>query len=171
MTRDDFNHGLIQHPWQLIQGRVPGLQIYNRGGDPNGAYVLRLRGLATVSDAGGPLVVVDGVLGVSIDNVPPPDDIEKTTILKDGSAAAIYGIRASAGLIIVDTSADRNAAVPLRLAYQGRVGVSTAHEGIPVMDAEAFVAAGGYDWGASTDWQREVLQQGIGQSHSLGLYR
>ena len=93
----DFNKGNINDPTQLLQGKVAGLSIYNKGGDPNGSPIIRLRGLSTVGSNLSPLVVVDGVLGASLDNI-DPNDIETINVLKDGSAAAIYGSRGSSGV-------------------------------------------------------------------------
>ena len=90
----DFNKGYIESPLQLIQGKVSGLSISKPGGDPNGLYQIRLRGLSTVAGDPGPLVIIDGMTGGSLDNV-DPNDIGSISILKDGSASAIYGIRGS----------------------------------------------------------------------------
>ncbi len=89
-------------PTQLLQGKVAGLSIYNKGGDPNSSAIVRLRGLSTVGSNQSPLVVVDGVLGASLDNI-DPNDIETVNVLKDGSAAAIYGSRGSSGVILITT--------------------------------------------------------------------
>ncbi len=86
----------------MIQGKVAGLSISKPGGNPNGGYNIRLRGLSTVGANTSPLVVIDGVIGGSLDNV-DPNDIESINVLKDGSAAAIYGTRGSSGVIIVTT--------------------------------------------------------------------
>src|SRR6267143_163110 len=98
----DFNKGNINDPTQLLQGKVAGLSIYNKGGDPNGTSTIRLRGISTFGANIQPLVVVDGVLGASLDNI-DPNDIETINVLKDGSAAAIYGSRGSSGVILVTT--------------------------------------------------------------------
>ncbi|MCZ6693330.1 MAG: TonB-dependent receptor plug domain-containing protein, partial [Bacteroidetes bacterium] len=96
LDAEDFNQGNINDPAQLLQGKVPGLSVYNRGGDPNTAPVMRLRGISTVGANTEPLVVIDGVIGASFDNV-DPNDIESINVLKDGSASAIYGSRGSSG--------------------------------------------------------------------------
>src|SRR5690606_27855337 len=98
----EFNKGNINDPTQLLQGKVPGLSVYNRGGDPNSRSQIRLRGISTVGANTEPLVVIDGVIGASLDNV-DPNDIESINVLKDGSAAAIYGSRGSSGVILVTT--------------------------------------------------------------------
>jgi iron complex outermembrane receptor protein len=100
--REEFNQGAISDPAQLLQGKVAGLQVYNRGGNPNQASTIRLRGISTVGANAEPLIVVDGIIGASLDNV-DPNDILEVNVLKDGSAAAIYGSRGSSGVILVTT--------------------------------------------------------------------
>ena len=102
ITSDEFNKGNINNPMQLIQGRVAGLDISKPGGDPNGPFYLRLRGLTTINCNTQPLIVVDGITGVPLNNV-DPNDIESFTVLKDAAAASIYGIRGSNGVILVTT--------------------------------------------------------------------
>ncbi len=92
----DFNKGNINNPAQLLQGKVAGLSVYNKGGDPNASPIIRLRGISTLGANVQPLVVIDGVIGASLDNI-DPNDIESINILKDGSAAAIYGTRGNVG--------------------------------------------------------------------------
>ena len=96
VDEEEFNRGTINSANQLLQGKVAGLSIYNRGGNPNSAGVVRLRGISTVGANVQPLVVIDGIIGASLDNVDPAD-IASINVLKDGSAAAIYGSRGSAG--------------------------------------------------------------------------
>lgn len=98
----DFNNGNINNPLQLIQGRVAGLSINKAGGDPNGTFEVRLRGLNTLTSNLVPLVVINGVIAGSMDNI-DPNDIESITILKDGAAQAIYGMRGSEGVILINT--------------------------------------------------------------------
>jgi len=93
---DEFNKGQVNNPAGLIQGKVAGLSITKPGGNPNDGYTMRLRGMSTIGANTQPLVVVDGVVGASLDNV-DPNDIESMDVLKDGSAAAIYGTRGSSG--------------------------------------------------------------------------
>src|SRR5690606_34969190 len=99
---EDFNTGNITNPAQLLQGKVAGLSITNPGSNPNAGFSIRLRGLSTFGANTGPLIVVDGVPGVSLLTI-DPSDIASMDILKDGSAAAIYGTRGSSGVILVTT--------------------------------------------------------------------
>lgn len=164
VSREEFNQGPISDPAQLLQGKVAGLQIYNRGGDPNRASVVRMRGISTVGANVEPLVVVDGIIGASLQNV-DPNDIESIDVLKDGSAAAIYGSRGSSGVIIVTTKRGNKGGV--KLSYSGQAGVSSAVRGIKVMTADEFRAAGGTNLGSSTDWIKQVTQSGLNQVHSV----
>ncbi len=162
----DFNQGPISDPSQLLQGKVAGLQVYNRGGDPNGSSVIRLRGISTVGANAQPLVVVDGIIGASLDNV-DPNDIENINVLKDGSAAAIYGSRGSSGVIIVTTKSGANKDGRVQLNYSGQIASGTPVNGIKVMTAPEFVAAGGTDLGSATDWIDEVTRTSLTNNHSI----
>jgi len=159
ISEEEFNQGPISDPAQLLQGKVAGLQVYNRGGDPNTASVIRLRGISTVGANAEPLIVIDGVIGASLENV-DPNDIASITTLKDGSAAAIYGSRGSSGVIIVTTKTGKKEDSGLKLSYNGQYGVSNAVNGVQVMNASEFIAAGGTDLGSTTDWIDEVTRQG-----------
>ena len=164
---EDFNQGPINDPAQLLQGKVAGLQVYNRGGDPNGqSNVIRLRGISTVGANTEPLVVVDGIIGASLANV-DPNDIESISVLKDGSAAAIYGTRGSSGVILVTTRSGGDAGGGVQFTYNGQVGVSSAFNSVPVMARDEFLATGGTDLGSSTDWVDEVTRTGTSNVHSL----
>ena len=166
VSKEEFNKGPISDPAQLLQGKVAGLQVYNRGGDPNGSSTIRLRGISTIGANVEPLVIVDGTIGASLKNV-DPNDIESIDVLKDGSAAAIYGSRGSSGVIIVTTK--KGSSGEPKLSYNGQYGVSQAVNGIQVMNASQFIAAGGTDLGSSTNWVDQVTQDGTNQVHSLAL--
>jgi len=97
---EDFNQGNINDATQLLQGKVPGLNIAKPGGDPNGKFNIRLRGLSTFGSNTQPLLIVDGVIVDNFDAV-DPQDIESFSVLKDASAAAIYGTRAANGVILI----------------------------------------------------------------------
>lgn len=164
---EEFNQGPITDPAQLLQGKVAGLQVYNRGGDPNGqSKTIRLRGISTVGANTQPLIVVDGVIGASLDNV-DPNDIESMSVLKDGSAAAIYGSRGSSGVILVTTRSGSKGAGKVQFSYNGQLGASTAFNGVPVMSPDEFLATGGTDLGSKTVWMDEVTQTGVSNVHSL----
>jgi len=167
VSAEEFNKGPITDPAQLLQGKVAGLQVYNRGGDPNGNTTIRLRGISTIGSNAAPLVVVDGIIGASLENV-DPNDIASMDILKDGSAAAIYGSRGSSGVILITTKKGSKNQKPT-LSYNGQIGTSSPFNGIDVMTPQEFVAAGGTDLGSQTNWLDEVTRTGVTNVHSLAL--
>ncbi|MEM8565196.1 MAG: SusC/RagA family TonB-linked outer membrane protein [Bacteroidota bacterium] len=162
----DFNQGAINDASQLLQGKVPGLSIYNKGGDPNGTPTIRLRGISTVGANTEPLVVIDGVIGASLDNV-DPNDIETINVLKDGSAAAIYGSRGSSGVILVTTK--QGTAGKVTVNYNGQLALSTVQNELDILSADEFVAFGSNDLGGSTDWYDEVTRTGVTHIHNVAV--
>jgi iron complex outermembrane receptor protein len=164
----DFNKGNINDPTQLLQGKVAGLSIYNKGGDPNSSAIIRLRGISTLGGNVQPLVVVDGVLGASFDNI-DPNDIETINVLKDGSAAAIYGSRGSSGVILVTTKRGSKKSGGLAVNYNAYVSAASIYKQIPVMTHDEYIAAGGNDLGSSTNWQKEITQTGYSNVHNLAI--
>lgn len=165
---EDFNQGLVNDPIQLIQGKVPGLAISSVGGDPNGGSTLRLRGLSTLGANTEPLVVIDGVIGASLESV-DPSDIESMDVLKDGSAAAIYGTRASSGVILIttksgsrgDTKVEYNASITSEQVAEFWAVASPA-EYRSIRPAEA-------DQGSNTDWMDAVTDNALSHQHNLSM--
>ena len=168
---EDFNQGNVNDPAQLIQGKVAGLSISKPGGDPNAGYDIRLRGLSTVSENTSPLVVIDGIIGGSLGNV-DPNDIASIDILKDGSAAAIYGTRGSAGVILVTTKSGKEGRFDVN--YNGYVAIESVAKTVDVMNASEWRALSaetlqGTDLGSSTDWFDETTNTAVQQTHNLSL--
>lgn len=168
LSTEQFNRGNVNDPRQLLQGKVPGLSIYNRGGNPNSTATFRLRGISTIGSNSQPLIVIDGVLGASLDNV-DPNDIESINVLKDGSAAAIYGSRGSAGVILVTTRRGAKKGGAATVDYNGYLAADQVFRRQPVMTRSEFISAGGNDLGTETDWQDEVTQTGISNVHNLAV--
>lgn len=146
---EEFNQGVVNDPASLLQGKVSGLSIYNKGGNPNEDPVVRLRGISTIGANSEPLVIVDGVVGASLNNV-DPNDIASINVLKDGSAAAIYGTRGSAGVILVTTKS--GGAGGTTVDYNGQFSLSSPGRLLPTLTGDEFAAAGGVDLGSRTDW-------------------
>ncbi|MEN8116049.1 MAG: SusC/RagA family TonB-linked outer membrane protein [Bacteroidota bacterium] len=168
---EEFNKGNVNNPAQLLQGKVAGLSISKPGGNPNQGYDIRLRGLSTIGANTQPLVVIDGVIGGSLNNV-DPNDIQSIDVLKDGSAAAIYGTRGSSGVIIVTTKKGR--AGIANIDYNGYVTNEVVGKYPNVMNADEWRAMSsetglGTDFGADTDWFKETTQNAISQVHNLSL--
>ncbi|MEP0366007.1 MAG: SusC/RagA family TonB-linked outer membrane protein [Cyclobacteriaceae bacterium] len=162
-----FNKGNVNDPSQLLQGKVPGLSIYNKGGDPNSSATIRLRGISTVGANTEPLVVVDGVIGASLNNV-DPNDIETINVLKDGSAAAIYGSRGSSGVILVTTKSGKRGS-GVNASYNTYMAVAKIANQQPVMNKSEYINAGGNDLGSETDWIDEVTRNGISAVHNVAI--
>ncbi|MEP1257115.1 carboxypeptidase-like regulatory domain-containing protein, partial [Algoriphagus sp.] len=153
---EDFNKGNISNPAQLLQGKVAGLSITRPGGNPNAGFQVRLRGLSTFGANSAPLIVLDGVIGANLDNV-DPNDIQSIDVLKDGSAAAIYGARGSSGVILITTTRQGNKEGRTNVAINTFGTLNQATNLIPILSAEEFVERGGADFGSETDWRDELI--------------
>ncbi len=166
VSEEEFNRGTINNPSELLQGKVAGLSIYNKGGNPNDDAVIRLRGISTVGANSSPLIVIDGVIGASLNNV-DPSDIDSMTVLKDGSAAAIYGSRGSSGVIIVTTK--RGKSGKTSVSYNGSIASSSISNTIDRLDGDAFAAAGGTDLANRTDWLDLVTRTAVSKIHNVAI--
>jgi TonB-dependent starch-binding outer membrane protein SusC len=157
---EQFNRGNFPNPTQLLQGKVAGLSVTRPGGNPNAQPTIRLRGISSFGATQSPLIVLDGVIGASIDAV-DPNDIETFDVLKDASAAAIYGTRGAAGVILITTKrgSARKGVSSVTINTFGAADVATNL--IPVLSPEEFVARGGLDYGSRTDWRDEVTQTAL----------
>jgi TonB-linked SusC/RagA family outer membrane protein len=165
VNAEQFNKGNISDVSQLLQGKVAGLSISKPGGNPNGSFTIRLRGLSTLGANTSPLIVVDGQIGADINTV-DPNDIQSFDVLKDAASGAIYGTRASSGVIIITTK--RGGRTPV-VTYNGTVTMEQPVEFTPHMNAGEYVKAGGKDLGASTDWNDEITRTAYSQVHNLSL--
>ena len=167
---EDLNRGAISDVGQLLQGKVPGLNI-TASGDPNRTAAVVLRGASTINSPGGPYYVIDGVPGADIATI-APDDVASIDVLKDAAATAIYGNRAANGVIIVTTKRGRKGQT--QISYNGYVGVESVSGQLKMMDADqlrAFLAKNSLaftpadDKGANTNWQKAVQR-----SNSISSY-
>lgn len=165
VSAEQFNKGNISDVAQLLQGKVAGLSIARPGGNPNGGFTIRLRGLSTLGANTSPLVVVDGQVGADINTI-DPNDIQSIDVLKDAASAAIYGTRGSSGVIIITTK--RGGRVPI-ISYNGSVTAEKPAEFTAHMTAAEFKAAGGKDLGAVTDWNEVITRTAISNIQNLSL--
>lgn len=164
---EDFNKGTVNDPVQLLQGKVAGLNITRPGGDPNGSFNIRLRGVGTIGANASPLVVIDGVIGGSLNTV-DPNDIASIDVLKDGSAAAIYGSRGGSGVILVTTKSGKSGKV--QVDYSGSFASQTVARSIDRMTSDEYRAVpGAVNLGSSTDWLDVVTRNGSAMVHNLSL--
>lgn len=168
----DFNQGNINDAAELLQGRVAGLSITrNNAGNPNGDYTVRLRGMSTIGANVQPLVVIDGIIGGDLNNV-DPKDIASIDVLKDGSAAAIYGTRGSSGVVIVTTKSGKEGQFNVDLnAYWV---VETIYREQNILDATEWRQLSseinaGIDYGSETDWYDEITQTANTQVYNLSM--
>lgn len=147
VTAKDFNKGAVLSPEQLLQGKAAGVRITSSGGQPDAAPNIRIRGGASLSANSSPLIVIDGVPvdngGVSGVGNPlsliNPNDIESFSILKDASATAIYGSRASNGVLIITTKKGTTGEAKYNFSARTSLSSISNSDFVPVMDSENFV--------------------------------
>ncbi|MDQ6814453.1 MAG: SusC/RagA family TonB-linked outer membrane protein [Bacteroidota bacterium] len=171
VNAEQFNKGNINDVAQLLQGKVAGLSIARPGGNPNGGFEIRLRGVSTLGAGTSPLVVLDGQVGADLNTV-DPNDIASIDVLKDGSSAAIYGTRGSAGVIIITTK--KGAANTSQVSYSGSVTAEKGARFTKHMTADEFrtliKATGvGTDYGFNTDWNKEITRTALAHAHNISF--
>lgn len=177
VTSEDFVTGAVNDAAQLIQGKVAGLTITIPSGDPTEGAVIQLRGNTSLLGTSDPLVLVDGVPG-DLSTV-APEDIESIDVLKDGSAAAIYGTRGTNGVVIITTKSGKTNMAP-SIEYTGYVTMSQIRRKLDFMSAGdlrskwdegyTFIGSNDQDYGASTDWLDEITRTPISHVHNV-LFR
>lgn len=159
---EDFNKGVFNDPMGLIQGKVAGLSITKpNGADPLAGYQILLRGTNTLTSGQGPLIIIDGVIGADLKNI-NFQDVESFDVLKDGSAAAIYGTRGTNGVIIITTKKAKNGKGVFE--YAGQFSVQVAPRGVQNLSAKEFKSAiqtyqpskTGSLFGSETNWFDEI---------------
>ncbi|RZL47893.1 MAG: SusC/RagA family TonB-linked outer membrane protein, partial [Pedobacter sp.] len=180
----DFQKGTITTPEQLIQGKVAGVNIINNGGRPGGGSVIRIRGGASLNASNDPLIVVDGIpfSGNGIGNAPSPlalinpNDIETFTVLKDANATAIYGSRASNGVILITTKKGGSGEPVINLSTNN--SIATVIKNVDVLSADqirSYVNANGTAaqkallGNANTNWQNEIFQKAFTTDNALSI--
>ena len=165
---EDFNKGSFNSPTGLLQGKVAGLTMSkDAGGDPtNRDFSVQIRGAGSLTGSTTPLFIIDGVPGASMNNI-NPNDIESMDVLKDGSAAAIYGTRANAGVIIITTKKGKEGKT--QVEYNGTVSTANTAGRIKLFGREDFLAAGGINYGSETDWYKEITRVPVSTEHNIAL--
>lgn len=173
LSAKNFNQGAIINPVDQLSGKVAGLTITQPGGDPNQNASVRLRGQSSLAGGLSPLFVVDGVVlddPNQFQNI-PPGDIASYDVLKDASAAAIYGSRGANGVIIVTTK--KGVAGRSVISYDGLVGSSKQSKYYDLLTADQLRAAvpdlAGIDKGANTDWQKAISRTAYQQRHTVSI--
>ena len=165
---DNFVKGAVKDVGQLIQGKVAGLAITNPNGDPTGSTQIRLRGTNTIGGANtAPLVLIDGIPG-ELGTV-APEDVESVDVLKDGSAAAIYGTRGTNGVIFITTKQAKGVDIN-QVEYNGYVSTSLIAKKLDMLNADEFrTLYPDQDHGADTDWIDEISRTPVSHVHNLSL--
>ena len=165
---DNFVKGAVKDVGQLIQGKVAGLAITNPNGDPTGSTHIRLRGTNTIGGANtAPLVLIDGIPG-ELGTV-APEDVESVDVLKDGSAAAIYGTRGTNGVILITTKQAKGVDIN-QVEYNGYVSTSLIAKKLDMLNADEFrTLYPDQDHGADTDWIDEISRTPVSHVHNLSL--
>ncbi|MCM1336486.1 MAG: TonB-dependent receptor [Candidatus Amulumruptor caecigallinarius] len=182
---DDVDAGMATSAQDLLVGASPGVVVTTNGGDPTGNATIRIRGGSSLSASNNPLIVIDGVPmsnqdaagGTNALTMVNPQNIESMTILKDASATAIYGSRASNGVIIITTK--KGTAGKPQINFAANWHVNTARKTLDLMNGAQFrdvventlksetaIAQLG---DADTDWQDEVLRTSFSQDYSLSV--
>ncbi len=181
----DFNEGLISSPEQLINGKVAGVQIVSAGGSPTSGSTIRIRGGASLNASNDPLIVLDGVpmeVGGSVSgagnflSLINPNDIESMTILKDASSTAIYGSRASNGVIIITTKKGGGDKIKVSLqtthSFQTKTKTAdmlTRGEFIDMVNRYGTDAQKALLGTADTDWNDEIFKTAYGTDNNLSV--
>lgn len=141
---EEMNRGAVTSPQELIMGKVPGLSVAQPNGQPGGGSTIRIRGGASLNASNDPLIVIDGI-PVSNDAAPGtpsalstinPNDIETFTVLKDASATAIYGSRASNGVIIIQTK--KGSQDKIKVSYSSTYTLRDLYQRFETLDAATY---------------------------------
>ncbi len=188
---EELNRGAVTSTQDMLKGKVPGLFVIPGDGGPSSGSTIRIRGAASLNASNDPLFVIDGV-PIAVDGgagmanpleTINPNDIESFTVLKDASSAAIYGSRASNGVIIITTK--KGVGNKPKVSYNGSVSVQTNSKELPVMTPSEFreYVEVAYPAGTTngdkvhsmmgelnTDWQDLIFRTAISHDHNLSLY-
>ncbi len=171
----DMKKGVITSTEQILQGKIAGLSVVQASGSPENGASLRLRGGTSLSASNGPLVVVDGIAGVDFNSV-QPNEIVSIDVLKDASAAAIYGSRGANGVIIVTTNRQASDVEAKTIEYNGYVAIAKVANKLDILSADQWRGyvrenniGNAQDYGANTDWQDELLRTAVSHSHNIAF--
>ena len=187
VSSENFNPGIVSSPQEMVIGKMAGVQITTGGGAPGEGSTIRIRGGSSLKASNDPLIVIDGV-AVDIDgpsgmrnplSTINSNDIETFTVLKDASATAIYGSRASNGVVIITTKKGSKGQ-PFTVNYTGSVSVSTPAKYVDVFSANEFknIIATKYASEAAvqallgsteTNWQKEIYRTAFSNDHNINF--
>ena len=171
---EDFTAGAINDAGQLIQGKIAGLSVTNPSGNPVGGTEISLRGNTTILGAStNPLILIDGVPGDF--NTVAPEDIESIDVLKDGSAAAIYGSRGTNGVVLITTKKSKGNNIN-EVQYSGYLSLSTIAKKPDFCDADDYrqqikdgLRDAAWDLGDNTNWIDAIPRTGLSHVHNISF--
>lgn len=185
VSSKDFNEGLISSAEQLINGKVSGVQIMSNSGSPTSGSTIRIRGGASLNASNDPLIVLDGVPlesgGISGNtgnflSLINPSDIESMTILKDASSTAIYGSRASNGVIIITTKKGTGAGIKVSASTTNSIQTKTKtadmltrKQFVDVINTNGTAAQQALLQNASTNWNDEIYHTAFGTDNNISI--
>ncbi|MGN7708620.1 SusC/RagA family TonB-linked outer membrane protein [Chryseobacterium sp. 22543] len=189
LKAENFKEGMNISVDNLMQGKIAGVRIVQSSGEPGAGVNVSIRGIGSIRSGSTPLFVVDGIplnndpvsaqspnVGLGNTTAKNPlnflntSDIESITVLKDASAAAIYGARGSNGVVLVTTKRGKKGE-PM-FTYDTYLGFSSVIKKLDLMTADEYRAAGidkSYDYGGNTDWQDEIYRNAVSSNHSVSF--
>jgi TonB-dependent SusC/RagA subfamily outer membrane receptor len=172
IKREDFVQGTVRDAAQLVQGKVAGLRITTPSGSPTANTQINLRGINSIEGATNPLILIDGIPGGL--NTVAPEDIESVDVLKDGSAAAIYGTRATGGVILITTRKNRGNS-RATMEYSNYVNIQSIARRPSCLPATIIARRSKKgidytDYGGNTDWLSEIMQKPVSHNHNLTFF-
>lgn len=183
---DELSKGITNNAQDMLVGKVAGVDVITSGGTPGSGAQIRVRGGSSLNASNDPLIVIDGL---TIDNntatgmsnvlaMVNPSDIETFTVLKDASATAIYGSRASNGVIIITTKKGKSGSAP-KVSYNGDMTISMIQKKYDVLNGNEFRKLVNDMWGenaatvglgdANTDWQDQIFRTAISHNHNVSV--
>ena len=173
ISASEMNSGVLTDPLQGIQGKLAGVMVSKKGGDPNAGFEIKIRGASSLTTSTSPLYVVDGVPGVDPTTI-APEDIESWNILKDASSTAIYGARGAHGVVIITTR--RGSSRGSEISFNSYASIDQVANQLDFLSAEQlrqYVTQQGItnfnDGGASTNWTDEIYRTGMSQNYNLAI--
>ncbi len=172
VSSNDFVQASSIDAASLVRGKIAGLNVVQANGNPLSTAQIMLRGVTTLSSSSAPLVIIDGVEG-NLNDV-SPNDIEQIDVLKDGSAAAIYGTRGTNGVIIISTK-KAQAGTPLTIDVNTYVSTQTISRKLDILTPDEYAklakegVKGAHDYGSRTDWMKQITQTPFNKTFSMNL--
>ncbi len=175
ITSSEMNSGVLTDPVQGIQGKIAGVMVSKKGGDPNAGFDIKIRGASSLTTSTSPLYVVDGVPGVDPTTI-APEDIESWSILKDASSSAIYGARGAHGVVIITTKRGSQQKKGSEINYNSYISMDRVANRLKFLSADQvrnYVAENNIsnfnDGGASTNWLDQIYKPGMSYSHNIAF--